>query len=90
MRMYIKGVFRAPLEELQEKHGVGLQLHIFFGVGVFGAGRVWHQKLMELLEFLEFPDCTSSILSTDCTVEFYVMKRTKLDLIYIYFEDIWH
>ena len=32
--MYISGVFGAPLEELQEKGGVGGQLQVFSGVGV--------------------------------------------------------
>ena len=32
MRMYISGVFGAPLEELQEKGGVGGQLQVFSGV----------------------------------------------------------
>ena len=54
MRRCETDVFGAPLEELQEKHGVGLQLHGFSGVGVSGAGHVWHEKLMELLEFLEW------------------------------------
>ena len=37
-----------------------------------------------------YPFYMISVLNTDCTVEFYVMKRTKLDPICIYFEDIWH
>ena len=31
-----------------------------------------------------------SVLNTDCTVEFYMMRRTKLDPTCIYFEDVWH
>ena len=31
---------------------------------------------------------TGSVLNTDCTVVFYVMKRTKLNPTYIYFEDV--
>ena len=48
------GVFGAPLEELQEKPGVHPQLQVFFGVGVAGAEHVWHDSLVELVEFLEW------------------------------------
>ena len=54
MRIYITSVFGVPIEELQEKHGVAAQLHVFAGVGVVRAGRIWHDILMELLEFLEW------------------------------------
>ena len=74
--------------ELHEKHRVGLQLHAFSGVEVSGAGRDWHEKLMELLEFLEFLDCTSSVLSTDCTIEFYMTRQTKLYIFYVKKERI--
>ena len=72
--------FWSTLEELHEKHGVGLQLHAFSGVEVSGAGRDWHEKLMELLEFLDY---TSSVLSTDCTVEFYMTRQTKLEIFFM-------
>ena len=53
MRMFILAVFGAPFEELQEKHGVGLQLQGIFRVGVAGAGRVWYD-MVELVEFLKW------------------------------------
>lgn len=41
-RGVIKVVFlRAPFEKLQENLGVTPQIHIFFGVGIVGAGGVW-------------------------------------------------
>ena len=33
---------------------------------------------------------TSSVLNTDCTVVVYVMRRSKLDLTCIYFDNILH
>ena len=54
MRRCETSVFGVALEELQEKHGVGPKLQIFFIAGVAGAGCVWHDMLVELLEFLEW------------------------------------
>ena len=54
MRMFILVVFGASLEELQEKYGVGPTSRFFSRVGVVGAGHVWHDMLVELVDFLEW------------------------------------
>ena len=47
-------MFWSTLEELHQKLGVHPQLQFFSGVGVAGAKRVWHDLLVELVEFLEW------------------------------------
>ena len=54
MRIFILAVIGVSIEELQEKLELGGQTPCFSGVGVAGAGLVWHDILVELVDFLEW------------------------------------